>query len=532
MDQSVAAKLKIVDGEMLRLEDLKNIDPIEFEGLSDEEAEILLKTWQLWARPNQLEPEGEWTTWLILAGRGFGKTRTGAETIIKWVKEKTCKRLALVAEDSADARDVMVEGESGILACSTNDFMPKYEPSKRRLTWPNGAVATLFSAEDYDSLRGPQFDGAWCDELCKWRYAQEAWDNLQFGLRLGDHPKQIVTTTPRPIKLLKDIILRSDTEITKGNTRENLVNLAPPFVKAVVERYEGTRIGRQELDAELLDDTPGALWSRVLIEQQRVTPVNSTMPLILPDFLRVVVAVDPPATEGGAEAGIIVSGIDVQGRGYVLDDCSIAGTPEEWGRAAVKAFDEWEADLMVYEANQGGDMVASVLRSAARSMREKNERTADFVPLKAVHATRGKYVRAEPVSQLYEQGKIYHVGFFPILEDQMCEFTPEGIQNLGYSPDRMDAMVWAFTELLIGGIMNEGLMDYYRQEAKAIGDRLTGTSKLQIGTLISLNAPADINTAYGMSGAKYSLENDGTFKVQETDVPALLSAGFMRHYDK
>lgn len=521
---------------MLRLDDLKQIDLAAIEELTDEEADIILKTWELWARPNQLEPDpimesGEpWVTWLILAGRGFGKTRVGAETIIKWVKERTCKRLALVAEDAADARDVMVEGESGVLACSTSDFMPKYESSKRRLTWPNGAVATLFSAEDYDSLRGPQFDGAWCDELCKWRYAQEAWDNLQFGLRLGDHPKQIVTTTPRPIKLLKDIILRSDTYITKGNTRENLVNLAPAFKAAVVERYKDTRLGRQELDAELLDDTPGALWSRELIERQRVLPVNSTMPIILPDFLRVVVAIDPPATEGGAEAGIIVVGIDGQKRGYLLEDASLQGTPDEWGRATVIAYDEWDADLIVYEANQGGDMVAHVLRSAARSMREKQERSADFVPVKPVHATRGKYVRAEPVAQLYEQGKIYHVGSFANLEDQMCEYTPEGISTLGYSPDRMDALVWGFTELLIGGVTNEGLMDYYRQEAKAVQERLSGKVPLIAGAFVSLNPPPGINTAYGTLGEKYLLTQDGKFEVAEKDVPALLSAGFQRYH--
>lgn len=525
MDRSVAEKLRVLDAKDLRHEHLKQLKPEDLEDLSDEEADIILRTWELWARPNQLEPEGDWTTWLILAGRGFGKTRTGSETIIKWVKEGTCKRLALVAEDSADARDVMVEGESGIIACSSPDFMPKYEPSKRRLTWPNGAVASLFSAEDFDSLRGPQFDGAWCDELCKWRYAQEAWDNLQFGLRLGDHPKQIVTTTPRPIKLLKDIILRSDTYITKGNTRENLSNLAPPFVKAVIEKYEGTRIGRQELDAELLDDTPGALWSRDLIDRQRVRPQSPEHPIILPDFVRVVVAVDPPASEQ-AEAGIIVAGVDSQNRGYVLEDYSLHGSPDEWGRAAVVAYDEWEADLIVYEANQGGDMVASVIKSAARVMREEQMRQADFVPLTAVHATRGKYVRAEPVSQLYEQGKIYHVGFFAELEDQMCEYTPDG--NMGYSPDRMDALVWAFTNLLVGGIQNEGLMDFYRQEAQQVADRLMGKNIALPGARISLQAPAGINTAYGMSGEKYLIDKEGLFQVLQDDVSPLVQSGFKR----
>lgn len=469
-----------------------------------------------------------WTTWLILAGRGFGKTRTGAETVIKWVREGHCKRLALVAEDSADARDVMVEGESGILACSPRDFKPKYEPSKRRLTWPNGAVASLFSAEDYDSLRGPQFDGAWCDELCKWRYAQEAWDNLQFGLRLGDHPRQIVTTTPRPIKLLKDIILRSDTVITKGTTMENLVNLAPPFRKAVVDKYEGTRIGRQELNAELLDDVPGALWTRSILDETRIRPVDSVTPIILPHFRRVVVSVDPQKElgEAAAETGIMVVGVDENEHGYLLEDLSVNGSPEEWGRAAVTAYDEWEADMLVYEANQGGEMVASVLRNAAKSIKADGLRTADFVPLKAVHATRGKYVRAEPVSQLYEQRKIHHVGSFPELEDQLCEYTPDG--NMGYSPDRMDALVWGFTELLIGVIDNQGLMDYYRQEAQAVVNRLKGDKAVSPSAIVSLQGPKGINTAYGRGGDKYLVDEKGLFHVKEDDVKPLEGAGFIR----
>lgn len=493
-----------------------------------------MHTWELWARPNQLEPDpilpsGEtWTTWLILAGRGFGKTRCGAETIIKWVREGHCRRIALVAEDSADARDVMVEGDSGIIACSPRDFKPKYEPSKRRLTWPNGAIATLFSAEDYDSLRGPQFDGAWCDELCKWRYAQEAWDNLQFGLRLGDHPKQIVTTTPKPLRLLKDIILRSDTAITKGSTMENLVNLAPPFRKAVVDKYAGTRIGRQELEAEILDDVPGALWSRVMIDETRIRPVDSVTPVVLPHFQRIIISVDPAKeiSESANETGIMVVGKDGNGHGYVLEDLSIAGTPEEWGRIAVRAFDDWDADMIVYEANQGGEMVAAVLRGAAKSLKDDGLRTADFVPLKDVHATRGKYVRAEPVSQLYEQKKIHHVGTFPELEDQLVEYTPD--QSMGYSPDRMDALVWGFTELLVGTVSNEGLMDYYRQEAQAVADRLKGITRVAPGTLVALQASGGQNTAYGMSGTKYVVGEDGLFRVKEEDVKPLEGAGFFR----
>lgn len=523
-----ANKLTNAHLDLLSLEDL--------EDLTDEEADDLLHTWELWARENQLEParilaNGEfWTIWLILAGRGFGKTRTGSETIIKWVNDGSCGRLALVAEDSADARDVMVEGESGILACSKQSFMPHYEPSKRRLTWPNGAVATLFSAEDYDSLRGPQFDGAWCDELCKWRYAQEAWDNLMFGLRLGDHPRVIVTTTPRPLRLLKDIILRSDTAITKGNTRENLANLAPPFVKAVIEKYEGTRIGRQELNAEILDDVPGALWNRAMIDKTRIKPESPTEKIRLPDMKRIVVAVDPPKELGaaGAECGLTVTSKDEKDHGYLLEDFSMPGpTPEEWSRAAVLAFDRWFADCIVYEANQGGEMVASVLRNAAKALREEGLRHHDFVPLIAVHATRGKLVRAEPVSQLYEQGKIHHVGFFPELEDQLCEYTTEG--NMGYSPDRMDSMVWGFTELLVHGVSHQGLLDYYREESKAIKDRLSGKSVVVApGSLIPVKGPTNINTAYGRDGTRYDLNKHGYFLIKEEDLISLSSAGFRR----
>jgi phage terminase large subunit-like protein len=543
-DESAEQLNRVIDGKQLRSHHLKTIDLAKLaENLTDEEADELLHTWELWARPNQLEPDavlenGEhWVTWLILAGRGFGKTRCGAETVIKWVREGTCRRIALVAQDSADARDVMVEGESGIIACSPRDFKPEYFPSKRRLVWPNGAQASLFSAEDFDSLRGPQFDGAWCDELCKWRYAQEAWDNLQFGLRLGDHPKQIVTTTPRPLRLLKDIILRSDTALTKGSTMENLINLAPPFRKAVVDKYEGTRIGRQELNAEILDDVPGALWNRTLIDETRITPVDSVTPVTLPHFVRVLVAVDPAkevdkkrsekkgagegeTVSGYAETGIVVVGLTQEGHGYVLEDLSFHGTPEEWGRVAVQAYDDWAADKIVYEANQGGEMVAAVLRQAASQLKDDGLRAADFVPLKDVHATRGKYVRAEPVSQLYEQKKVHHVGYFPELEDQLCEYTPDG--KMGYSPDRMDALVWGFTELMVGSIPHEGLMDYYRQENEAIKNRLAGkeTYDLTKGGMVPL-LPPPVNTpsvAYGMSGIQYKIDNDGLFHVKEEDV--------------
>lgn len=396
--------------------------------------------WEFWARPNQLEPEGDWTTWLILAGRGFGKTRTGAETIRKWACGPTplsggsCSRIALVAETAPDARDVMVEGPAGILACHPKDFRPTYFPSKRSLVWPNGAQAILFNAVEPDQLRGPQFDAAWCDELAKWRYASDTWDQLQFGLRLGDRPRQIVTTTPRPIPVVRRMMNDKDTVVTRGRTYDNAANLASPFLKQVEERYGGTRLGRQELEGEILDDMPGALWTREIIDTGR-KPES-------PDFDRIVVAVDPAATSGeeADETGIIAVGLarDADGnqRGYVIADRSLQGTPDEWAAAAVGLYHELDADRIVAEKNQGGEMVEAVLRTKDRN-----------VPITLVHASRGKAVRAEPVAALYEQGRIHHVGRFDKLEDQMCQFTRDIDRSPGNSPDRVDALVWGLTAL-------------------------------------------------------------------------------------
>lgn len=514
--------------------------------LSDEEAAVLLYSWEVWARPNQLEPadrlpSGElWTTWLILAGRGFGKTRTGAETVIDWARNQGYTRIALVAEDAADARDVMVEGESGILACSPPDFMPEYEPSKRRLTWPNGAMATLYSAEDYDSLRGPQHDAAWCDELCKWRYAQEAWDNLQFGLRLGQRPKQIVTTTPKPIKLLKEIILRSDTHITTGSTYENLDNLAPPFRAAVVSRYEGTRIGRQELNAEILNDIQGALWSRTQIDDDRLVPEDKAKKLHLPFFARVVVALDPATKshEDADETGIVVVGMDYAGHGYVLADLSMRGTPDEWGTAAIRAYDEFQAEHITYEGNQGGDMVKFTLNACAMALKAKGERKSDFVPTKEVFASRGKATRAEPVSALYEQHRISHIGTFALLEDQMCEFTTDfDRRTMKYSPDRVDALVWGFTDIMVEGAQASGLFEFMRQEAERVGEKLEqakiagaigGSTLPSTEVYVKLAAPVGTGTVHGSRGDKYMVANDGSVMVKDYDVGSLERAGFRR----
>lgn len=404
-------------------------------GLTPAARAALKYNWDFWARPNQMEPEGDWTTWLILAGRGFGKTRTGAEWVNKNVKEGKARRIALVAETAPDARDVMVLGPAGIVSVSPPDFKAEYFPSKRLVRWPNGAEAILFNAVEPDQLRGPQFDLAWCDELAKWRYAQETWDQLQFGLRLGEHPRQIVTTTPRPIPVVRRLINDGTVHVTRGRTYDNAANLASPFLKQVEERYGNTRLGRQELDGEVLDDMPGALWNRDMLDGNR-------KPVAPEELDRIIVAVDPAVTSGedADETGIVAVGVarDVDGtqRGYVLADRSMRGSPDEWAKAAVRLYHEFDADRIVAEKNQGGEMVEAVLRAKDRN-----------VPVTLVTATRGKHVRAEPIAALYEQGRIHHVGRFNLLEDQMCLFTTDGERHPGDSPDRVDALVWGFTSL-------------------------------------------------------------------------------------
>lgn len=400
--------------------------------------------WDFWARKNQKAPEGLWNTWLVLAGRGFGKTRMGSE----WIRSNVCGstplsagpskwgRIALVAETAADARDVMVLGDSGILACHPKDYRPEWSPTNRRLTWPNGASAWVYNATEPDQLRGPQHHAAWVDELAKFRYMQETWDQLQFGLRLGDHPRALVTTTPRPLPLIKRLIDDVDTVVTRGATLDNQANLAANTVKQLYERYGGTRLGRQELEGEILTDIPGALWNRDQIDASRVREVPE-------DLERVYVAVDPAVsnTENSDEHGIVVVGLardaDGYARGYVLEDGSMRGQPEEWARRAVSLYRTWSADKIVAEKNQGGLMVESTLKAVDRS-----------VPVELVTATRGKVIRAEPISALYEQGRIHHVGRFDVLEDQMCLFSVDYVRSASNgSPDRVDALVWGLTKI-------------------------------------------------------------------------------------
>lgn len=420
--------------------------------LSEMDPDALLYDWSFWGRPSQQEPEGRWTTWLILAGRGFGKTRAGAEWVKRVMTGRTpmsrgrYHRMAIVAETAADARDVLVQGESGILAVSPPGFKPEYTPSLRKLEWPNGAQAHLYNAVEPDQLRGPQHDCAWCDELAKWRYAQDTWDQLQFGLRLGLEPRQLVTTTPRPIDIIRDLLaddreLRDDgvVAVTRGSTYDNISNLAPAFTRTVVKKYENTRLGRQELHAEVLDDIPGALWTRAMLDATRLKAHERHPPL-----QRVVVAIDPSGTKGdpdsGAnEVGIVVAGRGVDGDGYVLADWTCDLSPADWGRRAIEAYKRFEADRIVAEINYGGAMVEAVIRSIDRK-----------VSYKTVTASRGKIVRAEPIAAMYEQGKVHHVGALAALEDQMVAMTANGYEGQG-SPDRADALVWALTEVMLSG---------------------------------------------------------------------------------
>ena len=396
-------------------------------------AEIALSeyTWPLFARPNQLPPDGAWVVWLLLAGRGFGKTRTGAEWVRARAESGRASRIALIARTPADVRDIMIQGESGLLNVSPPWLRPEYEPSKRKLTWPNGAAAYLFSSYEPDQLRGPQFDAAWCDELASWEYPRETWDNLAFALRLGTDPRCVVTTTPKPIALLRDLVASPEVRVTRGTSYDNEENLTDLFFSQIRSRYEGTRTGRQEIYAELLDQAEDALWHRQWIDDARIAAQPD-------DLERIVVAIDPAVSSNprSSETGIVVAGIDHQRRCYVLADGSGRMTPNTWANRAISLFNQFKADRIIGETNNGGDLVKQVLINVGA------HRT---VPFRAVNASRGKYARAEPIAALYEQGKVHHVGLFPDLEDQMCTWTPHS--SAESSPDRIDALVWALSQL-------------------------------------------------------------------------------------
>jgi phage terminase large subunit-like protein len=366
---------------------------------------------------------------LILAGRGWGKTATGAHWVTERIIRHGARYVAAIAPTASDARDVIAEGPAGLIASAPESFRPLYEPSKRRLTYPNGATVTLFSADEPDRLRGPQHDAVWADELAAWRKADDTWAMAMMGLRLGQDPRALVTTTPRPVRIVRELLEASTTRVTRGRTLDNAANLAPTFLDQIVSRYEGTRLGRQELDGELLLDTPGALWTLAMFDREGFRPV------IVPDLARVVIAVDPAATseEGSDETGIIAAGVGQDGRGYVLADESLRGSPLDWASTAITAYRTFKADRIVAESNNGGEMVAHTLRSVDAR-----------VPVTLVWASRGKLTRAEPIAALYEQGKVRHAGVFPELESQLTGWVP-GMP----SPDRLDALVWALTHLML-----------------------------------------------------------------------------------
>ncbi|MGE0701625.1 MAG: DNA-packaging protein [Hyphomicrobiaceae bacterium] len=409
----------------------------------DAHARFLAHDWLFNARDDQLPPlhtaAGKpWRTWLLLGGRGSGKTRAGAEWVRAvalglWPGEARAARIALVGPTQQHVRAVMIEGVSGLMAVHPPGERPVLEISKGQLVWPrSGAIAQFFSAEDPEGLRGPQFDAAWCDELGRWKRAHRAWDMLQFGLRLGTAPRQVVTTTPRAIKLLKAIMADEATAMTRARTADNAANLAPAFIAEVTRMYAGTALGRQELDGEVVTERPDSLWQRKWLVEARTR--------IAPDMHRIVVAVDPPvtATDNADTCGIVVAGLGPDSRAYILADRSLQGRdPATWARAVIAAYRDFQADRIVAEANQGGDLVVNVIRSVDAN-----------APVKKVHASRGKFARAEPIAALYAENRVVHVGEFPALENQMCDFGPEGLSE-GRSPDRVDALVWALTELML-----------------------------------------------------------------------------------
>lgn len=429
---------KLINDYRLSPEEVKDL----IVDMSLGDAAALQYDWRFWARPGQTPPQWDWRVWFLKGGRGSGKTWVGANQMNEWAKLH--QRLALIGRTAADVRDTMIEGDSGIIPMSPPWFMPKYEPAKRRVIWPNGAFALCFTADEPNLLRGPQFEKAWCDELAAWRKLQEAWNNLMFGLRLGRNPQCIVTTTPRPLDTLKKILALKTTHTTTESTFANVDNLAEQWADEIISMYAGTRLGRQELSGEVLDDNPNALWSMAILDKYRVAEH--------PPLDIVVVAVDPSVSDQEekdkdkhlaldklAECGIVVGGrkgkkFDPRSHSYVLDDMTIQGKPEVWAAQVVHAYHEHKADKVVAEANNGGALVRAVIQAIDPD-----------IPVELVHAARGKKTRAEPVSTLYEAGRVHHVGSFMELEQQQCEWEP-GMK----SPDRLDADVWLITDLMLG----------------------------------------------------------------------------------
>lgn len=389
--------------------------------------------WLKQARPSQIPPSGDWRVWLILAGRGFGKTRTGAETVRSWVHQGLAKRIALIGKNLHETRFVMVEGVSGLLSIHPPSSRPTFFPSKRQLVWSNKATAMLYGGDTYEQLRGPQFDLAWIDEFAKFEHQQELLDQVMLGLRLGSSPKCIITTTPRPSKVLLDLLTDPLVAVTRGTTFDNKENLATGFLHDIIKKFEGTRLGAQELYAEILTEREGTLWQRSLIHYAEPTKTEDG----LWNLTRIVIAIDPAdtATKTSDETGIIVAGINEEKHAFVLADLSGRMSPTDWGNRVVKAYWHYRADRVIAEVNKGGDLVEKMLHALDAR-----------IAYKAVRATRGKAVRAEPIAALYERGHVSHMHVFSTLETQLCEYCPD---TPGPSPDRMDALVWALTELFL-----------------------------------------------------------------------------------
>lgn len=402
--------------------------------MSQSDIEKLDTDWVYRARDAQFHPNGNWRIWFVLAGRGFGKTRTGAE----WVKqqiEQGKKYIALVGATAGDTRAVMIEGESGILSVYKDDERPEYQPSKRRIIWPNGAQAFLYNAESPERLRGPQHDACWCDELASWQYDVKTWDNLRMTMRLGEDPRYLITTTPKPRALIKKLLKMKGTVITGGSTFDNSANLNSLFLEDLRYEYEGTRTGRQELYAEVLEDIEGALWSQDTISRFRVTEH--------PELIKIAIGIDPSVTssESSDETGIVVAGLGTDGHGYVLFDGSLKASPLQWAIKSVNLYYNWDCDEMIGEANNGGDMIEQTIRTA-----EEKQTGISKIVFKKVIASKGKRTRAEPISSLYERGMVHHVGTFNQLEGQMTGWSPEFDDK---SPDRMDALVWVLSRLML-----------------------------------------------------------------------------------
>lgn len=520
----LAAKAKELNALLEGLEPEQIMLLIANSGMSEEEMSALLFEWPLWAREDQLAPPGKWSIWLILAGRGYGKTRCGAEWVISRARANPNARIALLGETVADVRGTMVRGEAGILARSPPWFMPRYVPSDRTLVWPNGAIATTFSAERPDQLRGPAHTDAWVDELAKFRY-EDAWDQLMFGLRVGRDPRVCVTTTPRPTKQIKTIRNDASTSVTTGSTYANRHNLAETFFSSVIKRYEGTRLGRQELLAELLDDVPGALWNLAMLDALRRNPIDVVHDQALLDRVgdvgalkaamqRIVVAIDPAVTSGekSDETGLVVCGEGDDGQGYVLEDASGKFAPNAWAAEAISLYRKWGADRVIGEVNNGGDLVENTIRGLDAN-----------IPFTAVHATRGKRVRAEPISQMYERKRIHHIGTFADLEDQMVQITVDfDNKKSGFSPDRMDALVWGFTFLFFGP-NDRAVLDHYKGLVAA-----EAAKQVDAKVRIIMVAPQRMrnSTFYDVTGQKHDIGLDGIVSVPKASEKAMRKSGF------